>query len=43
MSVTDPPPLVVVPPGTGQTGDLGPIGVEFKLWGRDTGGVPSVV
>lgn len=42
MGATDPPPLVVVPPGTGKTGDLGPIGVEFKLWGRDTGGVLSV-
>jgi uncharacterized cupin superfamily protein len=43
VSEIDPPLLVVVPPGTGQTGDLGPIGVEFKLWGRDTGGVLSVV
>ncbi|MGV9870604.1 cupin domain-containing protein [Rhodococcus koreensis] len=43
MDATNPPPLVVVPPGTSQTGDLGPIGVEFKLWGRDTGGALSVV
>jgi quercetin dioxygenase-like cupin family protein len=33
----------VVRPGEGQSGDLGSIGVDFKLWGRDTGGVLSVV
>jgi quercetin dioxygenase-like cupin family protein len=40
---TKPPPLTVVRPGEGQTGDLGSIGVDFKLWGHDTGGVLSVV
>jgi quercetin dioxygenase-like cupin family protein len=43
MTTTSPPPLTVVQPGEGQTGDLGSIGVDFKLWGRDTGGVLSVV
>jgi hypothetical protein len=31
-------PLTVVQPGEGDTGDLGTIGVAFKLWGRDTNG-----
>lgn len=35
--------LTVVPPGGGQTGDLGSIGVQFKLWGHDTGGALAVV
>jgi quercetin dioxygenase-like cupin family protein len=43
MTTTSPPPLTVVRPGEGQSGDLGSIGVDFKLWGRDTGGVLSVV
>ena len=38
-----PPSLTVVPPGEGQTGELGSIGVHFKLWGQDTGGALSVV
>jgi quercetin dioxygenase-like cupin family protein len=33
----------VVQPGEGQTGELGSIGVNFKLWGHDTGGALSVV
>jgi len=43
MTITSPPPLTVVQPGEGQTGELGSIGVEFKLWGQDTGGALSVV
>jgi len=43
MTTTSPPPLTVVQPGEGQTGELGSIGVEFKLWGQDTGGALSVV
>ena len=37
------PPLTVVRPGEGRAGDLGSIGVAFKLWGQDTGGALSVV
>src|SRR5579875_3651412 len=37
------PPLTVVQPGDGAQGDLGSIGVVFKLWDRDTGGALSVV
>jgi quercetin dioxygenase-like cupin family protein len=37
------PPLTVVRPGQGRAGELGPIGVVFKLWGQDTGGALSVV
>lgn len=37
------PPLTVVQPGNGAQGDLGPIGVVFKLWGHDTGGAVSIV
>src|ERR1700736_1624979 len=37
------PALTVVHPGEGQTGDLGSIGVAFKLWGRDTNGALSIV
>jgi quercetin dioxygenase-like cupin family protein len=43
MTGIEAPPLTVVQPGEGQVGDLGPIGVEFKLWGRDTGGQVSIV
>src|SRR5665647_2844084 len=43
MTTTNPPPLTVVQPGEGATGGLGSIGVDFKLWGRDTGGDVSVV
>src|SRR3990170_4991671 len=38
-----PPSLTVVPPGEGQTGELGSIGVHFKLWGQDTGDALSIV
>ena len=43
MGNTDPPPLTVVRPGQGRAGELGSIGVVFKLWGHDTGGALSVV
>jgi hypothetical protein len=43
MTGTQAPPLTVVRPGEGRTGDLGTIGVVFKLWGQDTGGALSVV
>jgi quercetin dioxygenase-like cupin family protein len=43
MTTTHPPPLTVVRPGEGATGELGSIGVDFKLWGHDTGGEVSVV
>ncbi len=35
--------FTVVPPGEGVEGDLGTIGVAFKLWGRDTGGSLAIV
>jgi quercetin dioxygenase-like cupin family protein len=37
------PPLTVVQPGEGLAGQLGSIGVQFKLWGADTDGSVSVV
>ena len=43
MTTTDPPPLTVVQPGEGRVGELGAIGVQFKLWGADTGGALSIV
>ncbi|MDQ1486446.1 MAG: hypothetical protein QOJ62_2139 [Actinomycetota bacterium] len=43
MTVIDPPLLTVVRPGEGGSGDLGMIGVDFKLWGKHTGGAVSVV
>ena len=43
MSGIGAPPLTVVPRGEGRTGDLGSIGVAFKLWGEDTGGAISIV
>jgi len=43
MTTSDPPPLPVVQPGAGPTGELGSIGVQFKLWGQDTGGALAVV
>jgi quercetin dioxygenase-like cupin family protein len=39
----DPPPLTIVQPGDGRSGTLGSIGVDFKLWGNDTGGAVSIV
>jgi quercetin dioxygenase-like cupin family protein len=43
VTVIDPPALTIVRPGEGASGDLGMIGVDFKLWGSDTGGAVSVV
>jgi quercetin dioxygenase-like cupin family protein len=43
MSGIQAPPLTVVRPGEGRAGDLGSIGVVFKLWGQDTGGAVSIV
>jgi quercetin dioxygenase-like cupin family protein len=43
MTTIDPPPLTIVQPGDGSSGTLGSIGVDFKLWGDDTGGAVSVV
>lgn len=40
---TPPPPLTVVQPGEGASGNLGSIGVDFKIWGHQTGGAISVV
>lgn len=42
-AVTDAPQLTVVLPGEGGSGDLGSIGVDFKLWSTDTGGTVSIV
>jgi quercetin dioxygenase-like cupin family protein len=38
-----PPPLTIVRPGEGLTGDVGAHGVVFKLWGQDTGGAVAIV
>jgi quercetin dioxygenase-like cupin family protein len=35
--------LTIVPPGGGREGNLGSIGVVFKLWGKDTDGAIAVV
>lgn len=35
--------LTVVRPGEGRAGNLGPIGVVFKLWDEDTGGAVAIV
>jgi mannose-6-phosphate isomerase-like protein (cupin superfamily) len=43
MTATDPPPLTVVRPGEGRVGELGTIGVAFKLWGHETSGALAVV
>ena len=43
MTSSEPPLLTVVQPGDGLVGDLGDIGVHFKLWGEDTGGALAVV
>jgi quercetin dioxygenase-like cupin family protein len=40
---TEAPPLTVVRQGEGTTGDLGSIGVVFKLWGDQTNGAVSIV
>ena len=38
-----PPRLTVMGPGEGREGTLGSIGVQFKLWGADTGDALAVV
>ena len=43
MDGTTAPPLTIVQPGEGQAGDLGSIGVVFKVWGKDTHGALSIV
>jgi quercetin dioxygenase-like cupin family protein len=43
VTTAKPPPLTVIQPGQGQARDLGSIGVDFKLWGSDTGEALSVV
>src|SRR5262250_2967153 len=43
MGSIEAPPLTVVQPGGGAHGDLGTIGVVFKLWGHDTGGALAIV
>lgn len=43
MTTTNQPPLTVVQPGEGTSVQLGTMGVDFKLWGPDTGGAVSVV
>jgi quercetin dioxygenase-like cupin family protein len=43
MSGIGVPPLTIVHPGEGREGNLGAIGVVFKLWGADTGGSLSIV
>ena len=35
--------MTVVQPGGGRAGELGDIGVPFKLWGEDTGGALAIV
>jgi mannose-6-phosphate isomerase-like protein (cupin superfamily) len=40
---TEAPQLTIVRPGEGSIGDLGSIGVAFKLWGDDTNGAVSIV
>ncbi|MEO8329445.1 MAG: cupin domain-containing protein, partial [Candidatus Nanopelagicales bacterium] len=43
MQDTKPPQLTVVQPGEGREGQLGSIGVVFKLLGEDTDGQLSIV
>ena len=43
MSEDAAPPLTIVRPGEGPAGELGSIGVAFKLWGADTGGAVAIV
>ena len=43
MAHSQAPPLTVIHPGQGRAGELGSIGVVFKLWGHDTGGALSIV
>jgi quercetin dioxygenase-like cupin family protein len=43
VSSIEAPAVTVVLPGDGAQGDLGSIGVAFKIWGRDTGGALAIV
>lgn len=43
MDSTEAPRLTIIRPGEGRVGDLGSIGVVFKLWGHETNGAVSVV
>ncbi|HEX6231918.1 MAG TPA: cupin domain-containing protein [Jiangellaceae bacterium] len=43
MTRKQPPRPAVVYPGEGTSGTLGSIGVQFKLWGADTGGTVAIV
>ena len=43
MPPTEAPPLRIVRPGEGKEGNLGSIGVAFKLFGQDTNGAVSIV
>src|SRR5215207_6840391 len=43
MDSTQAPALTIVQPGAGRVGNLGSIGVVFKLWGHETNGAVSVV
>jgi quercetin dioxygenase-like cupin family protein len=43
MTASESPPLTVVRPGEGRSGDLGAITVDFKLFGADTGGALAIV
>src|SRR5579872_2969332 len=43
MTTEEAPRLTIVHPGEGRTGELGSIGVAFKLWTRDTNGSVSIV
>src|SRR5678816_3860027 len=43
MTISAPPDLTILQPGECRTGTLGSIGVDFKFWGKDTGGTLSVV
>ena len=40
---TQAPALTIIQPGEGGSGNLGTIGVAFKLWGRNTNGEVSIV
>ena len=40
---TQAPALTIIQPGEGGSGNLGTIGVAFKLWGKNTNGEVSIV
>jgi mannose-6-phosphate isomerase-like protein (cupin superfamily) len=43
MNTTPIPPLIVMPPGEGQSVHIPGFGATFKLWGSDTHGAVSIV